>query len=212
MISVSSPLINEVVESYGRFFERLAKIPADKCARDVLNEDKVHEQVQLFCRTFHIRPELLRQKTMLEIGSGFGIFLAVVRRDYGAEAVGIEPASEGFDNNLRIGRRILSEYGLPPDILIDAAGENLPFPDNHFDYIFSSTVLEHTRDPSKVIAEALRVLRSKGMLQFVYPNYGAFFEGHYAIPWIPYMNHSLAKFWVRLWGRDPAFIDTLQFT
>lgn len=51
----------------------------------------------------------------------------------------------------------------------------------------------------------------EGYAQFVYPNYNSFFEGHYALAWIPYMSKSFAKLWVRLWKRNPDFIDTLQF-
>jgi SAM-dependent methyltransferase len=49
-------------------------------------------------------------------------------------------------------------------------------------------------------------------MQFVFPNYGAFFEGHYALPWIPYMGRRLGKLWVRLWGREPSYVGTLQLT
>jgi hypothetical protein len=49
-------------------------------------------------------------------------------------------------------------------------------------------------------------------MQFVFPNCGAFFGGHYAIPWIPYMNRRLGRLWVRLWGRSPTYVDTLQLT
>ena len=97
-------------------------------------------------------------------------------------------------------------------MIINTRGEEIPFPDSHFDFIFSSTTLEHTESPERVLDEAVRVLKPGGCLQFVFPNYGSVFEGHYAIPWIPYLPRSLARLWVRLWGRDPSFIDTLQFT
>src|SRR5208283_2367615 len=193
-------------------YEAISGVPAEKCSRDVLDEEKIHDQVALFCRTFGLIPAELRGKRLLEVGSGFGIFLAVVRRDYGVESYGIEPASGGFDTSRELAREILASYGLDPSIVIDAKGEDLPFPDGHFDLIFSSTVLEHTEDPHLVLAEAIRVLRPGGRMQFVFPNYGAFFEGHYALPWVPYMNHALGKLWVRLWGRNPVYVDTLQLT
>jgi len=198
--------------SYGSFYERLSGIAADKCARDALDEDKVHDQVALFCRTFGLAASDMRGMRLLEVGSGFGVFLAVMRRDYGVEAFGIEPASEGFGSSLDVSREVLSSYGLDPSIVTNAKGEDLPFPDRHFDLGYSSTVLEHTEDPPLVLEEAIRVLRPEGRMQFVFPNYGAFFEGHYALPWIPYMGRGLGKLWVRLWGRDPSYVDTLQLT
>jgi 2-polyprenyl-3-methyl-5-hydroxy-6-metoxy-1,4-benzoquinol methylase len=212
MISVSDSLQRRVLESYGNTYGKLSGMSAEKCARDVLDEDKVHDQIALFCRTFRLKPSDLQGKRILEVGSGFGIFLAVLRRDYGAESYGIEPACNGFDTSFGIAREILTEYQLDPAIITDAKGEDLPFPNDHFDLIFSSTVLEHTEDPELVLGEAIRVLKPGGRMQFVYPNYGAFFEGHYAILWIPYLNHTFSKLWVRIWRRDPAFLDTLQFT
>jgi len=210
MIRVSRLVLEKVTSSYGRFFESIARLPAEKCARDVLDETKVHDQVAVLCETTGMRPEDLRGKKVLEVGSGFGIFVNVTRRDYSCETVGLEPAEQGFDTSFELGRQILAEYGTPPDAIIDAKGESMPFPDGTFDLVYSSTVLEHTDDPKAVIREALRVLKPGGCMQFVFPNYASFFEGHYAIPWIPYMNNRLGAAWVRLFGRDPSFMRGLK--
>lgn len=212
MISVPESILERVRATYGAFYQGLSGVPADKCARDALDEDKVHDQVELFCRTFGIEKAELRGKRLLEVGSGFGVFLAVLRRDYGVESFGVEPAGDGFGSSLEISRELLRAYGQDQSAVTDAKGEDLPFEDRHFDLVFSSTVLEHTEDPALVLEEAIRVLKPGGRIQFVYPNYGAFFEGHYALPWIPYMGHTIGKLWVRLWGRDPTYIDTLQLT
>ncbi len=212
MIRVPDSIVRRVIATYGTTYESISKIPADKIGRDVLDEDKVHDQVAIFCRAFGLTPAELRGKRLLEIGSGFGIFLAVLRRDYGVESYGIEPSAGGFDTSREVAQEILASYGLDPLIVTNARGENLPYPDGHFDLIFSSNVLEHTEDPQLVLEEALRVLETGGLLQFVFPNYGAFFEGHYALPWIPYLGRTFGKLWLRLWGRDPAYIDTLQLT
>jgi ubiquinone/menaquinone biosynthesis C-methylase UbiE len=212
MINVPPHICDRITATYGRYFERLSHLPAQKIGRDVLDEDKVHEQVALFCRMFSLEAADLRGKRLLEIGSGFGIFLAVLRRDYGVESYGIEPSSGGFDSSFDLGREILTHYSIDPAILINAKGEDLPLPNDHFDLIYSCTVLEHTQDPALVLKEALRVLKPGGMMQFVYPNYGSFFDGHYCVPWIPYQPHWLARRWIRLWGRDPTFLDTLQLT
>lgn len=46
----------------------------------------------------------------------------------------------------------------------------LPFPDAHFDLVFSRCVLEHVEDPVAVLAESRRVLRPGGHLVFRVPN------------------------------------------
>jgi len=211
LIRVSPQLLQKVCETYGAYFSPLSGLPAEKLSADVLSEEKVHDQVRLFCKTIGQPESSLQGCRLLEVGSGFGIFVAVTRTQYGVDTVGLEPAGTGFDTSFELCREVLKEYGLDPELIVDAKGENIPFPDNSFDLVFSSTVLEHTDDPWRVLDEAIRVLRPGGYLQFVFPNYGSFFEGHYALPWIPYVNKAIARMYLRLWRRDPSFINTIQF-
>ncbi len=54
-------------------------------------------------------------------------------------------------------------------VICDA--ENLAcFPDNYFDFIFSSNMLEHVRNPEKCLAECKRVLKINGLMIFTLPN------------------------------------------
>lgn len=46
-----------------------------------------------------------------------------------------------------------------PFMLFD--GLNIPFPDNHFDYVLISYVLHHAKDPVSLLREAKRVARKK---------------------------------------------------
>ncbi|MHA2013510.1 MAG: class I SAM-dependent methyltransferase [Candidatus Helarchaeota archaeon] len=210
MVKVPDKIFQQVVDTFGQFFQKIAHLPAEKIAMDVLNEEKVHDQIKLLCDTLNIDVTALKGKKILEVGSGLGIFLAVTRRDYHAKTYGLEPSGEGFTSSHSISKDVLRSYGIDSNIVLDAKGEQIPFEDNYFDIIFSSTVLEHTENPQKVITEAVRVLKPGGYLQFVFPNYGSFFEGHYAIFWIPYLNHRLAYFWIKLWGRNPEFMKTIQ--
>lgn len=47
------------------------------------------------------------------------------------------------------------------DVVCDA--EALPFPDNHFDYVWSNAMLEHVPHPWKVAAEMVRTLKPGGL-------------------------------------------------
>lgn len=49
-------------------------------------------------------------------------------------------------------------------------GEDLPFEDEQFDYVFAFAVLEHTRRPWDVAAEMIRVLKPGGFLHVDYPH------------------------------------------
>ena len=58
-----------------------------------------------------------------------------------------------------------------PEIVAD--GHDLPFPDGEFGFVLSTEMLEHVKDPKRVAAELMRVLRPNGRLllttRFVYP-------------------------------------------
>ncbi len=49
-------------------------------------------------------------------------------------------------------------------------GYNIPFPDNHFDVVFSSSVLEHIPHIEKYQAEIARVLKKKGTALHIVPS------------------------------------------
>lgn len=62
-----------------------------------------------------------------------------------------------------------------PQARFEACGPfELPFPDDQFDVVFATEVIEHVLDPERWLRELLRVLRPGGRLQVSTPNYGDF--------------------------------------
>jgi SAM-dependent methyltransferase len=151
----------------------------------------------------------LRGKQLLEVGSGIGDFIVTCRRR-GIPGIGVEPFDPGCGDLKAISRRFLEFFGMGEGVIVEARGEALPFPPARFDVVFSYYVFEHVQDPARVLAEAIRVLKPGGLLLFVFPNYGSLWEGHYGVPWLPRAGRALARLWLRAWGRDPAYIDTLR--
>ncbi len=49
---------------------------------------------------------------------------------------------------------------------LEARGEDLPFEDGAFDVVITDNVLDHTREPARVLREIHRVLRPRGVLFF----------------------------------------------
>jgi SAM-dependent methyltransferase len=72
--------------------------------------------------------------------------------------------------------------------LIDSAG-HAPYPDAHFDLIFSNQVIEHVEEPAPVIADIYRLLKPGGVLIAVFPVLETWFEGHVRL----YFVHRFAK-------------------
>lgn len=108
--------------------------------------------------------QTLRRKPMeglaLEVGCGGGI-LAEEIASAGFNLIGIDPA----EKSLETAREHAKFFNLRIDYQL-GTGENIPFPDNHFDVLFCCDVLEHVRDLPKCIAEFSRVLKPGGVFFF----------------------------------------------
>jgi SAM-dependent methyltransferase len=213
-----SPLIREplrgelharLVQLYTQHFAGIASGPSHigQMTDDSLDERRALAQLALFTRE---TGERLAGRKVLEIGAGVGLTVAVARLALGAEAVGIEPGTAEYDGTLQVAGDLLAGVGLPREYVRDGVGERLPFADATFEVVLSANVLEHVADPARVLDETVRVLKPNGWGQFVVPNYGSWWEGHYGIPWIPFLPAAAGRTYVRLLHRDPAFVDTLQ--
>lgn len=205
---------------YQRLYQRLLVLYADafkdiifsqqhleQMTRDSLCEERASELLSLVEERVGMS---LRGKRVLEIGSGMCMTLATARVRFGADACGIEPGENEYSGSIDTGRELLRAVGQPETAVQLGVGEAIPHPDNSFDIVFSSNVLEHTADPTRVVAESLRVLRPGGLVCHVVPNYGSWWEGHYGVLWIPFLNKFLGRFYLRLLGKNPAFLGTLQ--
>lgn len=201
-------LHRDVSEHMRSFCEKFRKTGSEALASEFLSEERAREHLSTL-QTLVGRP--LKGASVLEIGSGYGMFLVATRRLAGADSFGVEPGTDDYMSKA-IAQRLLLAARIDHGIMIHGQGEDLPFASNMFDVVYSSNVLEHVRDPRAVIHESFRVIKPGGRLVFVVPNYRSFWEGHYRLPWLPIFNWlPLARFWVRLFGRDPAFLDTLHF-
>ncbi|HEY7678814.1 MAG TPA: class I SAM-dependent methyltransferase [Candidatus Methylomirabilis sp.] len=187
---------------YLRDYGGANRLDPDKVADDAFSPLRFHEQRQSLEGA--VGP--LDGKRILEIGAGWGAFVAYCRRD-GIRAVGAEIDAP----TASLARDLLRANGLTACPLAVAAGEALPFRPESFDVVFSNSVLEHVRDPARVLREALRVLRRRGRLHFIIPSYASFYESHYGIFWLPYLPRALAPLYVRLWRRDPRCLEGITF-
>jgi SAM-dependent methyltransferase len=202
-------LYERALELYGAAFKDilLSRQHLEQVSRDSFSEERATEVLTMLQERTGLS---LRDTRMLEIGAGYCMTLATARCRFGADAHGIEPGDDEYSGSIEVGREVLRATGQPQDVLRIGVGESIPHPDESFDLVFSLNVLEHTNDPPRVIAESLRVLRPGGLMYHIVPNYGSWWEGHYGVPWIPHLNKSFGRLYLRLLGKNPAFLDTLQ--
>lgn len=158
------------------------------------------------CFMKHIRRQVeLQGKSILDVGSGWGDFLCSASR-YAALCVGIEPDIE------RIAISKTSLRQLKRDAcLVRAVGEYLPFRCGSFDFTSCISVLEHVNDPISVLKEIVRVTKFGSMGYISFPNYVFPLEPHYNLVWLPFMPRGLAHKYLRIRGRNPRFIDSINY-
>lgn len=99
-----------------------------------------------------ILPEIAKGSLVLDIGSGAGWQARTLfEHGFSVEAIDIEP----------------SDNPVWPVTIYD--GRNIPFPDNHFDVVFSSYVLEHVSNMCEFQNEIKRVLKETGIAIHIVP-------------------------------------------
>ncbi len=97
-------------------------------------------------------------KKVLEVGCGMGTDLLQFARG-GAEVYGCDLTEKGAT----LTRKRLKLYGFQGEILV-ADGENLPFPNNFFDLVYSWGVIHHTPNTPAAMKEIIRICKPKGSI------------------------------------------------
>ena len=137
---------------------------------------------------------------ILEIGFKNGLFLNKCRLA-GMDAVGTEI-------NPEFHRQVQAEF---PDLqLILCDGETIPQPDDSFDIVVSFQVLEHVASLKTLIGECSRLLKPGGIMYHCCPNYFSFYEGHYGIIWLPFLNKTLGRGYLKLIRRYSPYYESLN--
>jgi SAM-dependent methyltransferase len=124
---------------------------------------------------------------ILDFGAGAGRHVAEFRFA-GYDAWGVDQQfasdSEGAVDPLYL-RRVA-----PPDF-------QLPFPDADFDFVYSTSVMEHVLDPGKALAEIARVLRPGCISIHVFPSRWRPIEPHM---FVPFGGRFQSFMFMRLWA------------
>ncbi|MFA5841399.1 MAG: class I SAM-dependent methyltransferase [Candidatus Paceibacterota bacterium] len=205
-MTITPEIYKRVLDIYGNYYEPITGILPQKLTDDVLSFKKPIEQIAVIERY----SGSIKGKKLLEVGSGFGIFVVTARQN-GIEAYGVEPDSEGFNGSYELSQEILSLNEIDPGVITSGIGEALPLPDHSFDVVYSTNVLEHVSNPRAFLGEAIRVCKPGGFIQIVVPNYGSFYDGHYSCFYVPYQPKWLWKIFIKLFHKkDISYIDTLR--
>lgn len=144
-------------------------------------------------------------KKILDVGFGSGgITIAFSRA--GAIMSGVDVDLELKD----IAERNTKAHNVTVDLKI-YNGSEVPFPDNYFDYVTSSSVLEHVSFPEELLNEMLRVTKSGGRIFLSLPNKYYPKETHTLAYFVSYMPRKMANVYLKLLRRSPLEDDNLHF-
>jgi ubiquinone/menaquinone biosynthesis C-methylase UbiE len=98
---------------------------------------------------------------VLEVGVGMGAdYLEWLKA--GAHATGVDLSAASLEN----ARRRCMMAGYQPDLRV-ADAEQLPFPDQSYDVVYSYGVMHHSPNTAQCIGEAYRVLKSGGQARIM---------------------------------------------
>jgi len=98
---------------------------------------------------------------VLEIGVGMGAdYLEWLKA--GAKATGVDLSAASIER----ARHRCQQAGYQPDLRV-ADAEELPFPDNSFDVVYSYGVMHHSPNTEQCVGEAFRVLKPGGQARIM---------------------------------------------
>ena len=109
----------------------------------------------------------VRGRKILDLGCGDGCLVYLLVKNGGLvtgvdnDELGIKFANENLASRLKNSK---SNYRFVCSSVYD-----LPFPENSFDLVISSEVIEHLKEPNRLLAEAKRVLKSSGKIILTTP-------------------------------------------
>nr|MBN2278403.1 class I SAM-dependent methyltransferase [candidate division Zixibacteria bacterium] len=147
------------------------------------------------CSHFSFRP--LESLVCLDLGCSTGImtghfaehFKKVVAIDL--DRVGLESARENIK-------------GANVDYLC-TDGTELPLPDGCVDVVICNQIYEHVDNQEGLMEEIYRVLKYDGFCYFGAGNRYVLIEGHYFLPFLSWLPHSLADIYMKLAGKKGRY-------
>ena len=117
--------------------------------------------------------DLSNHGSILEVGCGSGVNTAFLSGSAKSVIATDLPDYDSTTHSLGIAvaKRLLERVDVKNAEIVSCSGEVLPFRDNTFDLVFSSSVLEHIDDKESALKEMLRVVKPGGAVLFVIPTY-----------------------------------------
>ncbi|HUU47110.1 MAG TPA: class I SAM-dependent methyltransferase [Acidobacteriota bacterium] len=144
--------------------------------------------------------------TVLDIGSSTGIMTRRFADVFGC-VIGIDTDRVGVAH----GAEWAGADGVEPAHLHFCGGDGclLPLGDATVDAVICNQVYEHVDDHRALVDEIHRVLRPGGVCYFGIGTRHVLIEGHYKLPFLSWLPHTVADIYMRLAGKRARYDVTL---
>lgn len=131
----------------------------------MFNQSEVAQNYALYSDWFSAHPARRLVGRVLDIGGGWGLFREWWTAGESGCFVVHDPGVERFTSSPPETLRRQFAIGLArPAWFVEGFGEDLPYRDGSYDTVAIISALDHCAQPGRVLAEALRVLRTGGRL------------------------------------------------
>ena len=152
----------KIQEFWGELFRTAYSDHDQQFTRDNL-KTQLSGLLEMFQTSGHLAAtempvDRLAEQHVLEIGCGAGAHSALFS-ELGASMTSLDITLERVVETSRKLQLVDDESRC---FALQGDSESMPFPDNHFDIVYSNGVLHHTYDTQKAVTEVMRVLRPGG--------------------------------------------------
>jgi SAM-dependent methyltransferase len=146
---------------------------------------------------------------ILDLGSGRGNFV-YYSLSQGYDVWGVDIEQDGVDffrERVRLSQ-IRPEW---EDRCFIADGQEMPFESNYFWAVHSNYVLEHISQLGEVLRETVRTTRKGGVIFLKAQDSRISYEGHYRIPWLPFMPKHVARIWLKEFDKPDGYLGHFHY-
>jgi SAM-dependent methyltransferase len=142
------------------------------------------------------------QVTVVDIGCSTGIMTRHFAGAFGC-VIGLDNDHVGVLH----GRRLAEQAGIPSKKLQFLAGDgcSMPLASNSVDGVICNQVYEHVDDQDALMSEIYRVLKPGGACYFGIGTRHVLVEGHYKLPFLSWVPHSVAHVYMKLAGKNAKY-------
>jgi len=147
----------------------------------------------------------LKDKKILDIGSGEGDFLIeCAKKNY--NAVGVEINAKKIKKAFKKAERLNLKLRI-----IHKAIEKVALPNDSFDFINVAEVIEHVKEPKKVLNKMSKVLKKGGTVYISAHNRFGFYDAHFHTYFLGWMPRFLGSFYLSLLRKHKDYEKSVDY-